>query len=373
MTKQRIGFSAAAGGLIAVALIAGAVTLQSQQAVSLSLCAGAGGTVSVKSKCASNEKSWSIPPGPPGPPGPIGPAGPAGPPGPSGGAGSSGAGAKSSAVPGAPYQFVLPFEATVGNLGPDEAGFAIINGSVGTAGSLGGYKSGVHGMVSRAATASGAMSAVVGDNRNFAETKAIGGIAGGKNGIAIYGQASEKAAFAGYFRGKVTIEGPLVVSEVYAAKGSVGGAAKLFKIDHPLDPADKYLMHASVESDERRNMYDGVITLDASGVGWVQLPEWFQALNRDFRYQLTCIGGSAPVYIAEEVRNNRFRIAGGRAGLKVSWQVTGVRQDGWARANPFHTEVRKPPEERGRYLHPAELGFSPNLLIGKAAIRDLVP
>lgn len=370
MTTRRVGLVAGAGGLMVGALIAGTVSLQSQQP-SLSLCAGAGGTVSVKAKCSSTEKSWTIPPGPPGPPGPVGPAGPAGPPG-SSGTGSS-AGAKTSSVPGTPYMFALPFEATVSNLGPDEAAFAIINGSVGTAGSLGGYKSGVHGTVSRAATASGSMSGVVGHNRNFAETKGVGGIAGGKNGVAIYGQAEEKDAFAGFFRGKVTIQGPLVVSEVYAAKGTVGGAAKLFKIDHPLDPAEKYLMHASVESDERRNMYDGVITLDASGAGSVRLPDWFEALNRDFRYQLTCIGGSAPVYIAEEVRNNRFRIAGGKPGLKVSWQVTGVRQDGWARANPFLTEERKTGAERGRYLHPAELGFAPALLIGKDAVRGLVP
>ena len=151
------------------------------------------------------------------------------------------------------------------------------------------------------------------------------------------------------------------------------GAAKLFKIDHPLDPAEKYLLHASVESDERRNLYDGVITLDASGAAWIRLPDWFEALNKDFRYQLTCIGGSAPVYIAEEVRNNQFRIAGGRPGLKVSWQITGIRHDGWSRAHPFFPEEPKAGKDRGRYLHPAELGFAPALLIGKDAVRDLVP
>jgi hypothetical protein len=48
---------------------------------------------------------------------------------------------------------------------------------------------------------------------------------------------------------------------------------------------------------------------------------------KDFRYQLTCIGGSALVYISEEIKNNRFAIAGGKQGLKVSWQVTGIRKD----------------------------------------------
>jgi hypothetical protein len=82
------------------------------------------------------------------------------------------------------------------------------------------------------------------------------------------------------------------------------------------------------------------------------LPEWFEALNRDFRYQLTCIGEHASVYIAEEIRENRFRIAGGYAGMKVSWQVTGSRRDPYAEAHPIVVEEAKSPFEVGRYLHP---------------------
>ena len=62
--------------------------------------------------------------------------------------------------------------------------------------------------------------------------------------------------------------------------------------------------------------------MDAAGEAWIEMPEWFDALNRDFRYQLTCIGGFAPVYIAEEIEEtagNQFKIAGGYSGLKVSW------------------------------------------------------
>jgi hypothetical protein len=57
---------------------------------------------------------------------------------------------------------------------------------------------------------------------------------------------------------------------------------KFFKIDHPLDPVQKYLYHSSVESSDSKNIYDGVIILDSNGEAVVALPEWFEALNRDF-------------------------------------------------------------------------------------------
>src|SRR5262249_18462889 len=88
------------------------------------------------------------------------------------------------------------------------------------------------------------------------------------------------------------------------------------------------------------------------GSATVAMPEWFEALNRDFRYQLTCIGGFAPVYVADEVHHNRFKIAGGRAGLKVSWQVTGIRHDAYADAHRIPVEKHKSFAERGRYPHP---------------------
>jgi hypothetical protein len=86
------------------------------------------------------------------------------------------------------------------------------------------------------------------------------------------------------------------------------------------------------------------------------MPQWFGVLNRDFRYQLTCIGGFAPVYIAEELANNQFRIGGGRAGMKVSWQITGIRQDAWANAHRIPVEEQKNDIERGFYTHPELYG-----------------
>lgn len=105
------------------------------------------------------------------------------------------------------------------------------------------------------------------------------------------------------------------------------------------------------------NVYNGNVVLDGSGQAIVPPPDYFEALNRDFRYQLTCIGGFAPVYVAEKVGGNRFRIAGGTPGLEVSWQVTGVRQDAYAKAHPVPVVTDKPAMERGTYLHPTELGM----------------
>jgi hypothetical protein len=163
-------------------------------------------------------------------------------------------------------------------------------------------------------------------------------------GVGVYGLSDEEG-YAGYFSGKVRVTGNLE---------KPGGG---FKIDHPLDPADKYLNHSFVESPDMKNVYDGVVVLDEGGSAWVDLPEWFEALNEDFRYQLTCIGGFAPVYVAREIQGNRFQIAGGAPGLKVSWQVTGIRHDAYAEAHRIPVEEEKPPEEQGTYLHPEEQGM----------------
>jgi hypothetical protein len=156
--------------------------------------------------------------------------------------------------------------------------------------------------------------------------------------------ANGGSGYAGYFNGDVNVTGNL-------AKG--GGS---FKIDHPLDPANKYLYHSFVESPDMMNIYDGTVALDANGEAVISMPEWFGVLNRDFRYQLTCIGGFAPIYIAEELANNQFKIGGGHAGLKVSWQVTGIRQDAWANAHRIPVEEQKDAHERGFYIHPELYG-----------------
>jgi hypothetical protein len=134
---------------------------------------------------------------------------------------------------------------------------------------------------------------------------------------------------------------------------------KFFRIDDPRDPANKYLNHACVESSEFKTVYDGIAVLDEQGEAVVQLPEWFDALNGNFRYQLTPLGAAAPeLHIAEKISGNRFRISGGPVGLEVCWQVTGVRKDKVAEANPVIVEQDKPVHERGFYLHPELHGES---------------
>jgi hypothetical protein len=139
------------------------------------------------------------------------------------------------------------------------------------------------------------------------------------------------------------------------ATGSINGASKNFRIDHPLDPANKYLNHTSIESSEMLNLYTGNAVLDASGSATVSLPAWFTAVNQDFRYQLTPVGAFAPLYIAEQLTKDHFVIAGGQPGMKVSWQITGVRHDAYAKAHPLTVEERKG-KQRGLYLHPELFG-----------------
>ena len=144
---------------------------------------------------------------------------------------------------------------------------------------------------------------------------------------------------------------------------SKGGGS--FKIDHPLDPANKYLYHSFVESPDMMNIYNGVATLDARGAVWITLPDYFGALNRDFRYQLTSMGRPQPeLYIAKEISGSRFRIAGGKPGGRVSWQVTGIRQDAYANAHRIPVEEDKPAQDQGHYLHPELFGAAPELAIG---------
>jgi hypothetical protein len=171
----------------------------------------------------------------------------------------------------------------------------------------------------------------------------------------IYASAPGSGNYAGYFNGNVHVSGTLSKS------------AGLFKIDHPLDPASMYLNHSFVESPDMMNVYNGNVVLDGAGEAWVELPEWFEVLNRDFRYQLTPLDAPAPnLYVADRISSNRFRIAGGAPGIEVSWQVTGVRQDRYAEANRIVVEEPKPPSEAGRYLNPELYGMPGSLGIGYA-------
>lgn len=158
------------------------------------------------------------------------------------------------------------------------------------------------------------------------------------------GASGSGTRYAGYFEGNVTVNGTLSKS---------GGS---FTIDHPLDPENKYLQHSFVESPDMMNVYNGNVTTDGDGIAVVKLPDYFDALNGDFRYQLTVIGQFAQAIIAEEIANNEFTIRTDKPNVKVSWQVTGIRQDKWAEAHRIQVEVDKRADERGKYLHAEEFG-----------------
>ena len=193
----------------------------------------------------------------------------------------------------------------------------------------------------------GGMVGVYGVNGSYSASLGASdaGVSSGYNGINKRARLST-STHAAYLEGAVQIIGNLTVS------GTINGGSKSFFIDHPLEPETKYLAHVSVESPEMNTMYSGTVTLDADGAATVSLPAYFDAVNTDVRYQLTCVGGWANVYIAEKVKDGRFRIAGGTAGLEVSWLLIGVRNDAWARRNRIVPEQEKAPADRGQYLHP---------------------
>lgn len=156
--------------------------------------------------------------------------------------------------------------------------------------------------------------------------------------------------------------------------GNLSKGSGSFRIDHPLDPANKYLSHSFVESPDMMNIYNGIVVLDSEGKATVNLPDYFEALNNDFRYQLTAIGAPGPnLYVAEEISANHFKVAGGRPGAKVSWQVTGVRQDAYAQAHRIKVEEDKPAKEKGHYLHPELFGENEKQSVGTLSIPATQP
>jgi hypothetical protein len=189
---------------------------------------------------------------------------------------------------------------------------------------------------------------------------AVKAISNGIQGTAVMAHAMAiGVGYAGKFDGDVDVSGTLTKS---------GGA---FKIDHPLDPENKYLYHSFVESPDMMNIYNGNVILDEVGEAWVELPDWFEALNRDFRYQLTCIGGYASVYVAEEISANRFKIGGGIPGLKISWHVTGIRKDPYAESHRVSVVQDKPDGEKGFYLHPEAYGKPREMGVGMIRNAEL--
>jgi hypothetical protein len=241
------------------------------------------------------------------------------------------------------------------------AGNSTITGSYGTygSGSTGvwgnstgtGANVGVLGLGATGVSGSGDTWGVLGESSS--PNGSGGGFGNSSTGDALF-TYNQSGGYAAFFDGDVDVDGNL---------SKAGGS---FKIDDPLDPANKYLYHSFVESPDMMNIYNGNANTDEQGSAVVRLPEWFETLNRDFRYQLTVIGQFAQAIVASKVANHQFAIKTDKPNVEVSWQVTGIRQDAWANAHRIPVEVEKAQADRGLYLHPELFGAPAEKNIGLA-------
>jgi hypothetical protein len=197
------------------------------------------------------------------------------------------------------------------------------------------------------------------------------------SGCGVYGKANATSGtIYGVFGSASIVAGGYAV---YGFGDLGASGTKSFRIDHPDDPANKYLLHYSIESPEVLNAYSGNATLDSAGEAVVELPHYFAKVNKDPRYTLTAVGAPMPnLYIAEEIDPASlnvgasvgpgapapvcsFRIAGGKPGAKVSWRVEAVRNDRWVQTRGAPVEVEKAGVERGTYQHPELYGQPPEM------------
>lgn len=114
--------------------------------------------------------------------------------------------------------------------------------------------------------------------------------------------------------------------------------SKNFKMPHPTKP-DHWLRHGSTESPVSGTEYTGRATIGEDGSVEVELPEYFEALNKpDNRtVQITPVGRPFPVG-ADEVSGGRVTVYGD-PGRDVFWLVKAERFGG-----DFLLEEEIPPE-----------------------------
>jgi hypothetical protein len=164
--------------------------------------------------------------------------------------------------------------------------------------------------------------------------------AGGAGAVLLGGEGDQAGAGLVVSSGQGRIPSPAIQANGdVVSSGTTQSSAMGFTILNPLDPALGTLSHSATYSPDMKTIYDGIVETDDGGNATVVLPDYFEALNQDFRYQLTSIGGPAPgLCISAEITNNQFQISGGIPHGKVSWQVTGIRRDAYALRNPIQPE-----------------------------------
>jgi hypothetical protein len=212
---------------------------------------------------------------------------------------------------------------------------------------------GVYGLAS---ATSGSPNGVYGVSRSTSGT-GVFGVASAASGAAFgVGGVTYSTASSSY--GVIGGEPSGGAGHAVFANGTLAATGtKSFQIDHPLSPETHYLNHFCTEGPEPYNVYRGTVVLDANGEAWVQLPDYFEAINRDPSYHLTAVGAPMPnLHVAVKIQNNRFKIAGGAPGKEVSWRVEAIRNDLWVQRYGYQTEQEKEDAIKGKYLSPELYG-----------------
>jgi hypothetical protein len=198
------------------------------------------------------------------------------------------------------------------------------------------------------------------------EADGVAGIAIGANQIGVFGfnTATNGNAVGGFFRTNSAAGTALFSGGNFLASGT-----KNFVIDHPLDPQNWSLYHSCTEGPEPYNVYRGMVALDARGEAWVELPNYFEAINANPSYQLTPVGAAMPsLHVAVKITRNRFKVAGGVAGREVSWQVMGARNDPGFALRGYQTIKPKTGAQSGKYWFPEAYGWTPEQGIGYQSV-----
>lgn len=220
-------------------------------------------------------------------------------------------------------------------------------------------------------------SGVVGSSTSPTGTAAgVRALAESSSGRAIYASANSAsgATYGVYGRVDSLTDG----YGVYCGGKLAASGTKSFRIDHPLDPKNMYLLHYCTEGPEPTNAYRGIVVTDGGGYATVQLPDYFESINRDPSYQLTVIDDSDDFVLAkvtQGVVQGKFRIRTSKPNVRVCWRVEAVRNDAFVKRYGAPTEVDKPKGERGTYVHPELYGESAELGLdyGQSKFRPLDP
>jgi hypothetical protein len=147
---------------------------------------------------------------------------------------------------------------------------------------------------------------------------------------------------------------------VYCVGNFYATGSKAFQIDHPLNPENYYLNHFCTEGPEPYNVYRGNVVTDEKGYATIQLPDYFESINRDPTYHLTVIDDSDDFILAKvvrEIQNNQFVIRTSKPFVKVSWRVEAIRNDRWVQKYGYQAEQEKPDSIKGKYVQPELYGM----------------